>query len=363
MAAYDIQKHFKALRVDTDWRKRRPDPLATGFEDELDDPKRSRSRTESAASADSPAQPPPAKKSTPRTSSPYVRDSDDFLTRRSTSASSRRLSPGPPSKPPLPPKDPRPSRALAVGNLAYLDESEDDDHDDGPRRDDDDRPSSARRDRRASPAPSDTRKDTSVSPTSASFRRSGTPRGDRDNLQRGSSVPRHTVASPFAGTKYLQDSDSDSGDDDNDDAVSSRSGSQDSNPGDRQDPDPSDALTPLYSTNKLVKRVDKPKSTGSGVSWRAFSAGRNEQRTAELEALQANLQQRGKRISFGTHAVTDDGDRVPIGKPSANGNAGPQGRGRSPARPANLEGPGGDGGVDAVESYDPAHFKTNPFTG
>ena len=122
-----------------------------------------------------------------------------------------------------------------------------------------------------------------------------------------------------------------------------------------------------------VKRVVKPKKQeGGGVSWRAFSESRTEQRTTELEAIQSALRQRGKSISFGSHALTDDGRRVPIIAPTeqqifGNGNAPrPRNRGVSPPRRKTDVEPTADeieDGGGGVEKYDPKEYKTNPFTG
>jgi len=170
------------------------------------------------------------------------------------------------------------------------------------------------------------------------------------------------VASPFAGTKYLQDSD-----DENDVAVTSRTNSQDDN----YDSD-LDAPGPLFHQNRSVeiKRVDKPKpQQGGGVSWRAFSEGRADQRTAEIALLQANLRKRRKSISFGSHAVTDDGEHIPLivstDHPSGPNTRGPKGgkRGRSPPRRSSDTEPTADETADGFERYDPTQFKTNPFTG
>jgi hypothetical protein len=103
------------------------------------------------------------------------------------------------------------------------------------------------------------------------------------------------LALTYESQKYLQDSDSD------EDAVSSRKGSAD---------EPTDTVNKQHHE---VERVDKSnKNGGSGVSWRAFSAGRAEQRNAELEALQANLRRRGRSIQFCPTATTDDGRRLPL---------------------------------------------------
>jgi hypothetical protein len=123
-------------------------------------------------------------------------------------------------------------------------------------------------------------------------------------------------------------------------------------------------------TNNEIKRVDKPKpQQGGGVSWRAFSEGRADQRSAEIAQLQASLRKRGNSISFCTHAVTDDGERIPLllstDTPSGPNSRGVKGgkRGRSPPRRASDVEPTADEVADGFERYDPAHFKTNPFTG
>ncbi|KAK3094228.1 hypothetical protein LTR53_019566, partial [Teratosphaeriaceae sp. CCFEE 6253] len=141
-----------------------------------------------------------------------------------------------------------------AGSLAYLDES-----------DDDALASPKRGDRRPSPAP---RKH---SDTSDAGERSHTPRGSRAPLEEQAQTHQthiqpslHTVASPFAGTKYLQDSDSD------EDAVTSRKNSTDATGAPAEDEDSLDPLSPWESALKSplhpeVKRVDKPKqNNGSG---------------------------------------------------------------------------------------------------
>lgn len=160
--------------------------------------------------------------------------------------------------------------------------------------------------------------------------------------------------------KYLQDSDSD------EEAVSSRKGSADST----ASPDRKASNADEQPSKRLeVKRVDKPKQNGSGVSWRAFSASRAEQRYAEVEALQASLRQRGRAISFCPHVTTDDGKRIPLSATSERG-PGPKGRarGKSPPRRAEDTKPSSDEmanrtGGGPVGIYDPVEFKTNPFTG
>jgi hypothetical protein len=348
---------LRTLRVDTGRRRR--NPFETGFED---DDSRARSK---------PSRSPIVKKPVPataaKTAPDKTRDSEhEFLDANKSSKFDRRLSPAPDrlaathvsdgaARRPSTDKDPAAAKrtlaakAQAGGILAYLDESDDDDSALSP-------PSRSRNHRAPSPSP---RKDSDgVSPG----RRSSTPRGEKENASTKLVPPRHTVASPFAGTKYLQDSD-----DENDVAVTSRTNSQDDN----YDSD-LDALGPLFHQNRSVeiKRVDKPKpQQGGGVSWRAFSEGRADQRTAEIAALQANLRKRGKSISFGTHAVTDDGQHIPLivstDRPSGPNTRGPKGgkRGRSPPRRASDNEPTADETADGFERYDPTQFKTNPFTG
>lgn len=360
MAAYDIQKHFKALRVDTGRRRR--NPFDTGFEDEIDDARRSRKPSAKSPPNTKPAT--AAKPASPNSNSNLADRDDEFLTAPPKNKFDRRLSPAPDQLAASHVSDGaarRPSaektaaahrRSLAAktqagGILAYLDESDDEA--------DDTLSPPARRDRRPSPSPRNN------SDAKSPGRRSSSPRTEKENAQSKLAPPRHTVASPFAGTKYLQDSD-----DEDDEALSSRSNSQD----DTNDPD-IDALAPLFNTSRTptyIKRVDKPKAQqGGGVSWRAFSEGRADQRSAELAALQANLRRRGKSISFGTHAVTDDGERIPLIL-STDHPSGPNARkggkrGRSPPRLARDVEPTADETADTLERYDPAHFKTNPFTG
>lgn len=365
MAAYDIQKHFKALRVDTGRRRR--NPFDTGFEDEIGDDSRSRSKS----TAKSPEKKPVAAAKPDLADSSDLpnnntRDSEHEFLDTKKSKFDRRVSPAPDQlastlvsdgaarrssaeKHDLAAKRSLAAKAQAGGILAYLDESdEEDDSALAP-------PSRSSRDRRPSPSP---RKG---SDAANHGRRSSTPRGDKENTgQSKLAPPRHTVASPFAGTKYLQDSD-------DEEAVTSRSNSQDA----AYDPD--DALAPLFHTTRTtteIKRVDKPKTQqGGGVSWRAFSEGRADQRSAELAQLQASLRKRGKSISFGTHAVTDDGERIPLflstdhpSSPNARTSKGGKRTRSPPRRPSDVE-PAGDEAADGFERYDPATFKTNPFTG
>lgn len=356
--AADIQKHFKALRVDTGRRRRN---VFDDFEDEVAADKKP-NRT---AKPNKPLEKKPA--GHPSSPNNDARNHDNEFLDSKKSKFDRRLSPAPDQLASSLVSDGaarRPSnerasaakhrRSLAAktqagGILAYLDESDDDD--------DEALAPPSRRDRRPSPSPR-------VGPEAeGSRRRSSTPRGEKENSGTKLAPPKHTVASPFAGTKYLQDSD-----DEDDVAVSSRSNSQDDT---NNNDDEIDGLTPLFNTSRShheVKKVEKPKAQqGGGISWRAFSAGRADQRSAELAALQANLRKRGKSISFGTHAVTDDGERIPL-LLSTDHPSGPNARKggkrtKSPPRQARDVEPTADEATDGFERYDPAEFKTNPFTG
>ncbi|KAK4502936.1 hypothetical protein PRZ48_006363 [Zasmidium cellare] len=363
MAAYDIQRHFSGLRVQT--ARRRRDPFAETFDDDSEDEgRKSRTKTKAAPAAKTPAAAPPKTSvASPFAALDALRDSDDdFLDVPQKKRTDRRPSPAPAklaaqrvidgagrrgSLPgALPSTDPKKAAVLAAGPLAYLDDSSDDEPIVRP----------SRKNRTQSPAP----RKGSNDPTA----RSQTPRGDKlapkdQSPKNIPAPPKHTVASPFAGTKYLQDSDSD------EEAVASRKNSADS------------ANSPERKANDTngepgkhleVKRVDKPKQNGSGVSWRAFSASRAEQRYAEVEALQASLRQRGRTISFCPHVTTDDGKRIPLSATSERG-PGPKGRarGKSPPRRAEDTKPHSDevanrAGGGPVGIYDPVEFKTNPFT-
>ncbi|KAK4554346.1 hypothetical protein LTR86_008554 [Recurvomyces mirabilis] len=395
MAAYDIQQHFKGLRVDTGSKKgRRRDPFATGFEDDGEEEAqrfRRRERNNTTNKKAIPVEKPKSVSAVP--SGPgkasildQLRDSDDEWLGVSGKRTDRRPSPAPAQVASLrvtdgagrrgsldkglqQSKPPRSAIAQAAGQLAYLDDSSDEELLSG---------GGKRGNRRPSPAP---RKD---SDGAEPGERSSTPRGSRAPLSEQSQgrvqPSQHTVASAFAGTKYLQDSESSDNEDDDEDAVASRKGSADSS----TSPDTLDTLNPWESAltspakkHLEVKRVDKPKQqNGSGISWRAFSASRNEQRSAEIEALQAGLRQRGKSISFTTHAVTDDGKKVPIAAAvellarkqsnAARGRA--KGRGKSPPRRSEDSKPtedelGGDEGAEQGQVYDPREYKTDPFTG
>lgn len=374
MAARDIQKHFKGLRADTGRRKSRADPFATGFEDDSDDQqRRSRSKTSKQAAATGQRSSAAAKTGTSLpTASQLFRDTENvFLD--PPKRTERRLSPAPSTLSPylltdaagprrgsldaaLLPKhlqgkaiqirSPRSAVAQAAGSLALLDDSESEEE----------LPPPARANRYPSPAP---RK---RSDTSSPSRRSTTPRGTREgSTELGPGPSRHSVASAFAGTKYLQDSDSDS---EGSGSSPRRSNSEGAILSDR-------SSSPEAARNE-VKRVDKPKpQDGGGVSWRAFSEGRVEQRTKEIEALQTSLKQRGKSISFGSHALTDDGNRIPVRPSPEQIIAGTRGmvrkgsRGKSPPRRAEDTRPTEDELVDGsgLGLYDPTQFKTNPFTG
>ena len=306
MAAYDIHKQFKGLRADTG-RRRGRDPFATGFEDDSEEEKQRRNKSKQKTQAPpdiKPLAPPKTSISSPFAAIDAFQDSDDDDLLAPAQDSRRRPSPAP-GQPPRsqltdgagrrgsidrtlqPQKSPRDAVALAAGSLAYLDDSDDEEALTRP-------PAPQRY---HSPAP---RK---KSDPEIAVERSHTPKGSREPLRESSTNPtqpsRHTVASPFAGTKYLQDSESDS----DEEAVVSRQGSADST---------EEAVSASPPRPHLeVQRVDKPKSHGSEVSWRAFSTGRAEQRAAELTALQTSLEQRGWSISFADFAATDDGARVP----------------------------------------------------
>lgn len=398
MAAYDIKQHFQGLRVDTG-RKKGRDPFATGFEDDESEEERQRSRRRDRSSKpkQAPLQPvggeaaqglrpkanptAPAFGGLPKTSVlDQLRDSDDEWLGARPRRTDRRPSPAPAQLASLRVSDgagrrgsidkglqaaggkaPRSAIVQAAGQLAYLDDSDDDEALVAPPK--------KGADRRPSPAP---RKS---SDSDKRGERSWTPRGTRaPPKELGEAKPsRHTVASAFAGTKYLQDSDSD-----DETAVSSRKSSADSGVAGADD-DLLDPLTPYESARKHkspdIKRVDKPKqSNGSGVSWRAFSASRTEQRSAEIEALSASLRQRGKSISFGSYAITDDGKRVPVAVTTGlqrkrSGTArGPRPRGKSP--PKRAEESGGlaeDDELDGTSAggpfFDAREFKTSPLTG
>lgn len=364
-----IEKHFKTLRVQT--ARRRRDPFA---EDDSSEEERDRRRSKSTVEKPviAPPAPPPAPSIAPGKSSALAAadklldSEDDWLA--PAKRNDRRPSPAPSQLPrsPVsagagrrgsldvglqsqglqPHRDSRSARAQAAGPLAYLDDSDDEEALQPP----------PRVDRNPSPAPS--RKSSDSAETQ---RRSSTPRGSRDapNEQNPVLPSRHTVASPFAGTKYLEDSDSNS----DDEAVTSRSNSTDETAADR-------TPSPGKKEHLEVKRVDKPKvQNGGGVSWRAFSASRTEQRNTELEALQSSLRKRGKSITFGAWAVTDDGQQIPIAQQFLSARTGSKkgrnNRGKSPPRRAEdtaaAEDEVADGGPVGV--YDPKLFRTNPFTG
>lgn len=368
--ASDISRHFKALRVQT--ARRRRDPFEDDSDDEVDRRRTSSTaarqpaapvKTPTSATTAQPA-PAPTKSSALSATDILVDSDDDWLV--PAKRSDRRPSPAPTSlsaaaragrrgsldaglalRQRLPAhRDSRSARVQAAGPLAYLDDSDGDEK----------HPLTTVR--TASPAPPSRQSDS----VDGQQRRSSTPRGTRDPPSEVQPVQpsRHTVASPFAGTKYLEDSDSD------EEAVTSRSNSTDDT-----------AATSVAAESEKketleVQRVDKPKvQNGGGVSWRAFSASRAEQRNTEIETLQASLRSRGKSISFGSHALTDDGQRVPIARQQflASGRGGKRGRaqnrGKSPPRrdedTRGIEEEAAEGGPVGI--YDPREYKTNPFTG
>lgn len=219
MAAYDIQKHFSGLRVQTARRRGRPDPFATGFEDDSEEESRtSRSKTKAppvVKPTPSP-RPPRAPSASKSVSSPFAaidafRDSDDdFLDVPVKKRSNRRPSPAPRvaaigrvtygtgrrgSLPGV--SEQKKAAALAAGNLAYLDDSSEDEA--VAKR-------TTRTGRGASPAPSSKHRG---SDSTDGLTRSCTPHGTRlppvsetspKHISAATAVPRHTVASPFAGT-------------------------------------------------------------------------------------------------------------------------------------------------------------------
>ena len=122
--------------------------------------------------------------------------------------------------------------------------------------------------------------------------------------------------------------------------FSQRSGSQDSTANTSADTDPTDLLSPILTQRKQQQnsRSEKAKSPGSGVSWQTISAGRTEQRNAELQTLRTKLQNRGKSISFKSHVTTDDGQRIPLGRCCSEGKQnGARGRGRERSPPRTQE--------------------------
>lgn len=204
MAAYDIQRHFSGLRVQT--ARRRRDPFAETFDDDSeDDSRKSRTKTKAAPAAKTPAAAPPKTSvASPFAALDALRDSDDdFLDVPQKKRTDRRPSPAPAklaaqrvidgagrrgSLPgALPSTDPKKAAVLAAGPLAYLDDSSDDE------------PivRQSRKNRTQSPAP----RKGSNDPTA----RSQTPRGDKlapkdQSPKNIPAPPKHTVASPFAGT-------------------------------------------------------------------------------------------------------------------------------------------------------------------
>ena len=268
MAASDIQKHFKSLRVETGRRKSRRDPFADTFDDDSDEERNRRSRYKTKQSP--PAVAPAAKNSNASPSSAAaadtVPDNKDALLDAPKRTAERRPSPAPSQLPLLRVSDgagrrgsldkglqsfqsvagrgvqtnrnPRSAVAQAAGSLAFLDDSDNDEEPSPP----------PRANRYPSPAPR--KQSDPVDP----LQRSSTPKGSReptrDALQTSAQPSLHTVASPFAGTKYLQDSDSDE-----EEAVASRQNSVDERAIETSSPD---------KTRREVKRVEKPKQHGSG---------------------------------------------------------------------------------------------------
>lgn len=211
MAAYDIQKHFSGLRVQTA-RRRGHNPFATGFEDDSDDDDFRKSRPKTKA--------PPVAKPVPITSSlaptkgpsPFARsvpkddDDDNFLLEvKAQKKAERRPSPAPAvasiaaqrvidraaggRRGSLPGvlSDQKKAAVLAAGPLAYLDDSSDE------------ADTVVRPTRR-------TARNQSPSPRTTSALRSDTPSGTRLAVAQSIpdkpavAIPLHTVASPFAGT-------------------------------------------------------------------------------------------------------------------------------------------------------------------
>lgn len=207
MAALNIQKHFSGLRVGVD-RRRGRDPFATGFEDDSDEKPRT-SRPKTKAPPIKPRVPVAAPPKPDPTSAIAALDAlldseDEFLDvpTKTKKTSDRRPSPAPAhlqsqrvtdgagrrgSLPGILPPNRR-AAELAVGQLAYLDDSSEDERP----------PTTKRSGRRNSPAPR-----ASSDPLDP-WDRSDTPRGDRAVVREAPVavpiVPAHTVASPFAGT-------------------------------------------------------------------------------------------------------------------------------------------------------------------
>ncbi|GAB7363945.1 hypothetical protein MBLNU230_g4507t1 [Neophaeotheca triangularis] len=380
-----IQKHFKALRAETGRRRGRSTPFATGFEDDSEDePRKSRSSKNTSSDADSNVPAATTSTSTPApTSSPKLdKHKHDALVAGAKRADQRRPSPAPDTLPTSPitegaakhssldrevvASQTRPSASSVASPFAgtkYLNDSEDEEGDNLAA-------SNSRGDRRPSPAPprKGSQRDAASRRQSSPFRAEKNTRSSSGAQHRPS---KSSISSPFARTQYLEDSDSDE-----EAIVDSRTNSVDdgSSRSSSTPPDSAKSLSPDQSRDQKyqVERVEKPKKNeGSGMSWRAFSAGRNEQKSAELEALQANFKSRGKSISFGTHALTDDGKRVPITPTpqqifGATGRS-QKGRGRSPPRRDGDTKPTEDESNEANDGgglvYNPTEFKTNPFTG
>ncbi|TKA71970.1 hypothetical protein B0A49_05333 [Cryomyces minteri] len=181
----------------------------------------------------------------------------------------------------------RGSIASPFASVAYLDDSEDEPRD-APKK---------RADKQTSPAPM---AEDATKPSSS------------DKAPVKARASRSSIASPFplSGTQYLEDSDS------GEEAISdSRKASTHSTTEQPLQELAPDDPGPLSEQSLRVKRVDKLNPAGSGVSWKAFRAqsdSRTALKAAEIEALRASLNQRGKSISFSTHAITDEGKRLPI---------------------------------------------------
>lgn len=203
MAAYDIQKHFSGLRVQT---ARRKDPFSSGFDDDSDEDRKSRSknRTKKTTTATKNPVPPKPVDAVNNAASPFAHidalradSDDDFLDLPAQKRTDRRPSPAPTkfaadsqarrgSLPGI--NSSRKAAVLAAGQLAYLDDS-----------DDEEALPIRRSDRRPSPAPrvgSDESKNGDRSRTPLG----GDKGGRRDNNLNTTVIPKHTVASPFAGT-------------------------------------------------------------------------------------------------------------------------------------------------------------------
>ncbi|KAL2350037.1 hypothetical protein BJ546DRAFT_534762 [Cryomyces antarcticus] len=308
MASQDIQKHFKKLRIASPaTHRQRVDPLSEEFSDESDNGREDASKP---AATNKPSAPAPVAKASrgsiasPFASVAYLDDSEDEPLEVSKKRADKQTSPAPmaedatkPSsldKAPVKARASRSSVASPFASIGYLDDSADELSDTSPKR----------TDRRPSPAPPQ-RPRTEVADSAA--------RGVKaEKEQVHARRTRSQIASPFAGTQYLEDSDSDSGEEAISDSRKASTHSTTEQPLQELDPDDPG---PLSEQSLRVKRVDKLKPAGSGVSWKAFRAQSDSKtalKAAEIEALRASLNQRGKSISFSTHAITDEGKRLPI---------------------------------------------------